>query len=338
MPTTAPEPLSPAADLWVNRSLAAAGARLVGQPVLCESQPWSTVWSVPTDQGTVWLKQSRPTQAAEGSVHAAIAGLAPAYVDAPLALDPANRWMLTPDGGATITAAAPDTQGVDEHTLAGLLADYAQMQRATIGHRARLVHAGIRVLDPCDAAGLARDQADYLAHLPADDPRHLTDDQRDQVIRALPDLAAAGSALADGPVPQTVDQCDLWPRNVFVPRPDGRHRFFDFADAAWSHPFTSLVMIAAGCPRQWKIDQPQHAVDLRHRRLRTVFDAYLTRWTDFAPLPALRELAQHALRIAPLHRSSVWLQLLHTADAATVARHGTTPWAWLQDVAKPVHL
>lgn len=57
-----------------------------------------------------------------------------------------------------------------------------------------------------------------------------------------------------------------------------------------------------------------------------------------APLGELRTLAECALRIAPLHRSAVWLCILDGAGPAALAAHGRTPWAWLEDVARPVLL
>ncbi len=74
------------------------------------------------------------------------------------------------------------------------------------------------------------------------------------------------------------------------------------------------------------------------RRGAAVLDAYLTCWTDFAPLDDLGRLAECALRVAPLHRVAAWLGILRDADDAALARHGGTPWAWLRDVTTPVRL
>jgi hypothetical protein len=83
---------------------------------------------------------------------------------------------------------------------------------------------------------------------------------------------------------------------------------------------------------------PADVIDLRDARIRVVLDAYLSAWTDLANTDELRNLAAQALRLAPLHRSGVWLHTLADAGADAVARHGRTPWAWLQDVSKPVIL
>jgi len=325
---------------WSRGALEGRGFRGVGEPVEHLTRPWSTVWTIDSDDGRFWFKESSKAWPGEGAVQAALAGLAAEYVDAPVAVEPARGWMLTRDGGPTVMEAAPGgTRGVEVDTLVGLLGDYARLQRRTVGQRKTFEQAGLRVLVPSDAVGLARAQAERMASLPADDPRHLTAEQRESVLAALPALGEAGSALLDGPVPLAVDQCDLFPRNIFLPRAAGApYRFFDFAEAVWSHPFGSLVMLVWECLHRWKIGLPDDVVDCRDDRIREVFDAYLVCWTDLAPIGELRVLAQHALRIAPLHRSEVWLRVLDESDDAAVQEHGKTPWAWLEDVAKPVLL
>ena len=272
-------------------------------------------------------------------MHAAVAELAPGHVEAPVAVEPERGWLLTRDGGTTLMDSAPGgARGVGVGALTVLLRDYAVLQRRTVGHRDRLVAAGLPVADPLDAAELAVEHAERLARFPVTDPRHLPAEHRDAVHAAAPALTAAGRELAGGPVPLAFDQADLFPRNVFLPRPSGPFRFFDFADAVWAHPFGSLVMLVVECQHRWRIPAAAHLIDCRDHRIRAVVDAYLECWTDLAPLPELRRLAECALRIAPLHRTAAWLGILADADPAALVDHGRTPWAWLEDVTKPVLL
>jgi hypothetical protein len=297
---------------WVE----SAGVRVVGEPVEWLTRPWSTVWTVETADGTLWFKQNCPPQRAEAGVHAAVARLAPEYVEAPVAVDVEKGWLLTRDGGSTVAG--------DSGTMASVVRDCAALQRRTLGHRDELVAAGLAMAEPLDAPGVARGQAIELAALPAGDPRHITPQQRDSVLAALPALEHAAMTLHNGPVPLALDQCDLFPRNVFLPRPGAaHHRFFDFADAAWAHPFGSLLLLVASRRR-------------RGEPTRALVDAYLSGWTDFAPLDELRALAVHALRLAPLHRSTAWFKILSTADQPALEKHGRTPWSWLEDVTAEV--
>lgn len=303
-----------------------------------ETRPWSTLWTASTDDGTLWFKENCPPHRSEATLHAEVAALAPSHVDAPVAIEPARGWLLTRDGGTTLMDSVPGgTRGVEVPALTDLLRDYAALQRLLIPHRDRLIAAGLRVASPLDAAELARAQVAELAAYPAGDPRHLTAERCDQVMGALPALADAGATLAAGAVPLTFDQADLFPRNVFLPRPGGPYRFFDLADAVWAHPFGSLVMLVVECLHRWRIPAGD-LIDCRDERIIAVLDAYLNCWTDFAPLDDLRALAECALRIAPLHRVAAWLDILRDADDVAVAKHGSTPWAWLQDVTTPVQL
>jgi hypothetical protein len=62
------------------------------------------------------------------------------------------------------------------------------------------------------------------------------------------------------------------------------------------------------------------------------------RFFDVGALEHLRPLMAHALRLAPLHRTGVWIRILADADTDAVAAHGRTPRSWLQDVTRPVRL
>jgi hypothetical protein len=302
-------------------------------------QPWSTVWTVDWCGVRYWFKANSQGREREGTVQAIVADLAPEYVDAPIAVDPWRGWILTRDGGPIMLDRPGQVRGVEIDSLVPMLADYARLQRRTLRHRGVLASAGVELTPAHDAAAAARAHADYLRGLPADDPRRINDEQYVRVLSALPALQDAARTLMAGPVPSTLDQCDLWPGNILCPPAGGGHyRFFDFADAGWGHPFGSLVMLATECVFRWQVPQPEDAIDLRDPRIREVFDAYLRQWTDFAPVEQLRELAKYALQTSALNRSAAWLRNLNNATADDLAQYGTMPWAWLEDATKPVLL
>jgi hypothetical protein len=227
---------------------------------------------------------------------------------------------------------------VEPGVLVDLLRDYAHLQRLTVDRRKDLIRAGRRVLHPRDAARWARLQADLMVRIDAEDPRHITDDQYQLVMSALPALDEAGEALASGPLPLALEQGDLLPTNVFVPRPAGHYRVFDFADAAWAHPYSSLIMIAHGCIDRFQISQPDDVIDFRDERIGDVLDAYFETRADYASMAESRQLARHALRLAPLHRSSAWLRALQGLSPTALGPYGAAPWGWMEDVVKPVLL
>lgn len=323
---------------WVTDSLVSKGISTFGELTEHATQPWSTIWTIRGDGERFWLKATIAEHAREGELHATLARLAPGQVDPPVAVEPSRGWSLTRDGGATLLRSDPPTRGVELDTVMALLMDYASLQRATLPARVELLGAGLREFDVREAARTAELQAEQLNALPVDDLRRISDESAARVRAALPALEEAGEALASGPVPAAFDQGDLWPGNVFPPRAGGHYRVFDFADAAWAHPFTSLAMLAAECVFRWQLPQPDDEIDLRDERIRTAFDVYLAPWTDFATLDELRELLGQALRIAPVLRTAAWIRNLRSATGTALAVHAGMPWAWLEDVTKPVRL
>ena len=301
-------------------------------------RPWSTVWTVSCNGFSYWFKANVQAHLHEGSVQSALADLSPEHVDAPLAVEPSRGWILSRDGGPILLQSSAESRGIELDSLTTMLVDYARFQRQTLHHRERLVSLGVHEAPPQDAPEIARAQATYLRALPAKDPRRISDDQYDRVISALPMLGQAAKTLAAGAVPLALDQGDLWPGNVILPSDASGCRFLDFADASWGHPFASLVMLAAECVYGWRIPQPAGEIDLRDNRVRKVFGTYLRQWTDFAPAEELWDLARCALQTAPVNRTAAWIRNLDGAMPADLAEYGDKPWAWLEDVAKPVLL
>lgn len=177
-----------------------------------------------------------------------------------------------------------------------------------------------------------------MAATPLGDPRHITDHEHDRLDASVDVLDDAARRLQAGPVPATVDHNDLFPHNVFVPRPGQGYRFFDFGESLWSHPFESMVMLT------WEIIHQQELqvgddglLDLDHPSIHDIFDAYLECWRDYADLTTLRGLTAAALQIAPLYRAERWMQILASRPTA-LDKHGSTPRACIFDIERPVRL
>lgn len=144
-----------AVQAWVRGALEDRGLHGVGEPVEHLTRPWSTVWTIDSDDGRFWFKESCRAWPREGAVQAVLAGLAADNVDAPVVVEPARGWMLTRDGGPTVMDASPGgARGVEVDTLVGLLGDYARLQRRTVGHRKLFEEAGLRSWLPATRSDL----------------------------------------------------------------------------------------------------------------------------------------------------------------------------------------
>jgi hypothetical protein len=300
-------------------------------------QAWSAVWRLPTGEGPVLIKQTTPARDHEGRATAFGADCEPEVVEFPLVVDAATARILLRDEGPTLYESDHDHRGVELESVIALVTDYARLQHATIGRDARAAEAGIPFWDCAVAGRAARELAERLHDLPVTDPRHVPGDGVRRLRSVAAELDRAAERLAGSPLPLCLDHGDLWPGNALPPNAERRRfRFIDFGDVAWTHPFLSLIMMIIECRYRWSVPDLPGALNLDHPAVRTIIDAYLDCWTDYAPLADLRGFMADALRIAPLRRCQAWTTNLADADDGALARHGHLPWSWLQDVTIPV--
>lgn len=325
-------------EQWAREQLTRLGNPPTGSMAIVSDQAWSTVWRVPTAGSSVIVKQSTPARRREADIIAFGARLAPDQIDPPLASDSTRGRMILVDAGPTLYDTNPETHGLELETVLAMMADYARLQHATIGHDSEAAAAGLSRWDPARAAEDAEQQVAGLHELPSDDPRHITTEQLDRIRSCLPEIERAGRQVAASPVPHCLDHGDLWPGNVIPDQTHHRFRYIDFGDAAWTHPFLSLPMMIVECRYHWSVPERPDGLNLDHPIMRQILDSYLNAWTSYAPISDLRETLRNALRIAPLRRSRAWITNLTQADDQTRADHGAMPGAWLEDLTMPVLL
>lgn len=289
-------------------------------------QAWSAVWQIPTSRGLVVLKQTAPGQTADIAIHGFAVAVAPDYVDTPLSCDLRKGRMLLPGGVPTLLDAQHDRPEV----VAGAVIDYALFQQATIGHAALAASTGVSVWDPGEAAREAEWQAHTLHAMPTTDLRHITAGQRDALLARRPAFRGAGRVLNASSIPWCLDHGDLWPGNVLLPSTRGHHRFIDFGDAAWTHPFLSVMPLLHYCHQQWA--PPGAPFDIEHADLQHVRHAYLQRWADHASPHQLEVAFVAASQLAPLRRSKAAIINFHHAGPEAEHDLGPTPWAWLNSM------
>ncbi|GGL86311.1 phosphotransferase [Nakamurella endophytica] len=304
-------PLDPLLD-WARAGLAAAGFRDAGAAPVVRRREWSTVVRLDTDRGPVWVKANARDWRYEAALQVRLARWAPDVVLAPVLVDEARGWLVTPHGGDLLRSVPA---GAD--WWAALLQGYAGLQRRAAGHVAELRALGLPDMTPATlprwyAAVLERADAEPDARrlLPAEDRREL--ERLAPVVREL-----AGELAGDG-LPVTVEHIDLHPGNV-LSGPGGL-RVFDWADAALAHPFLCLggaLDVAAGDGSDGDGsdgdgsdgDGSDGAAAAAADRLR---QAYLRCWTPdpTAPVPdRLRRSAAVAECLFPVVTAASWLRL-----------------------------
>lgn len=300
---------------WISAVTSHHGLRITGETRQPRIRFWATQLTVPTDGGVLWFKENCPGQSFEARLVALLARLAPDQVVAPLAVEPERGWLLTPDGGETLTGNG------DLDTWLRVVVEWAQVQRRLAGHVDRMRAAGVSLLPPT----LASETVKRYTDLSPDRPGHLDPETTARVRARLPVIEQWGHQLAATGLPVTLEHNDLHANNAFVPRPGERLRFFDFADAVIGHPLCSLMvpLRTLGSTLECGDDDP---------RLRRVVDAYLEVWTDLADRTTLRSAVAPALRLAALHRAESWRRVLPYASASERSEYGDPAAHWLATV------
>jgi hypothetical protein len=294
------------ADAWVRERLEAAGV-VAGKPTPYKIRFWAAVWCYPTDHGLFWFKENNPGQAFEAALVETMAMALPQHVVTPLAVDRERGWLLTADQGPVLA----DQGGFDWRRL---VLEYAELQRDTVEVEDALLASGLTSLEPSRLPEAVSAVADWFEALAADHPLRPSPETLSGVRRAV-DAAADVEKLLPGVVPMALDQNDLHARNVFRPDPAGPFRFFDFGDAVWGHPFTTLASVREDVDEQ-------------------VVTAYLDRWSDLAPLDVLRRELELAERLQPVHRMVSWHRLLVHADEIECAAWIENVQYWLAELAR----
>jgi hypothetical protein len=314
------------ADQWIDLVLEGFGVTRTGPSEQPRIRFWSTQLTVPTDHGTLWFKENNLGQFAEASILSLLGELAPDHVAAPLAIEPSRGWMLTADHGATLDSLGSG----DASAWARITGDFADLQQIVAPHGERLAQAGLVLMNPEVAANFVENQLLLHTGLPPEHPLYLSAEEADDVVGRLPAIHEAVEVLRGVAVPLSLDHNDLHARNCFLPGTSADPlRFFDFADSYWAHPFSALLVPITRMREQWRTtaDDP---------RIAAVVDAYLGRWTAYAPLAELRSAVEPALRLAGVHRYGSWLRLLVYADDDSMRAYAPAALHYLRTLTDPV--
>jgi hypothetical protein len=219
---TGPSVLDSAADAWIR-----AHVEPVGAIEAVHERTWATVWSVPTQAGSVFLKACAAVQAFEPRLTAELFARWPDDVPSVIAHDDARGWLLLADAGTPIAVS-----GNPPGAWLRVLPRYAELQRGETGRTADHLAHGVPDL--------------RLAALPALFDDLLRTDlplEADEIARFrsfAPQLAAEAVELAARGIPESIQHDDLHMGNVYAL--DDGLRVLDWGDSSISHPFASLVV------------------------------------------------------------------------------------------------
>lgn len=318
-----------AAEEWVLASMASADIRQTGPIAQPRVRFWSTQLTVETDAGRLWFKANNPSQTFEARLVHELSSIVPEYVVPPLAIDAERGWMLSLDQGETLYGEGRN----DRAAWARMVADFVDVQQRLVDHEQRLLDSGLAAFDPRHAPDFLERLLTTTTALPAEDPRRVDAELAAQVTARLDLIVGAAQRLADGPVPYSLEHNDLHNNNAFGPSDASSGsscRFFDFGDAVWAHPFTSLAVPLERMCAEWE-------VPVDHPDVRYVVDAYRDAWdVETISTEEAAELIRVALPFGEIHRLRTWELVLPYADDAALADFGGAVPGWLSRVVDQV--
>ncbi|MFH9137523.1 aminoglycoside phosphotransferase family protein [Streptomyces sp. NPDC017524] len=302
-----------AALAWVTEGLAAHGLRETG-PRTVRLRPWSVLVRLTVaGPAPVWFKAVPPSAAFEAGLSEALAHWVPEQVLAPLAVEAARGWTLTPDGGPVLWDVLEGREGgtVDPLYWEEPLRQYAAMQRALTPYADAIEALGVPAARPLALPALFDRLIAENAALTGEDRAAL----RPRMAEWCEELASSGVA-------DSLDHADLHEKQLFAPV-GGRYAFFDWGDALVGHPFSSLLVPALAAR-----DRCGPGVLPRLR------DAYLEPWTGGGVTAAgLRRAVSLAWRLAPLGRAASWGRMFPVPPGGPAVPGGAEAAHWLRELA-----
>jgi hypothetical protein len=274
----------PEVTAWLDVQLGALG-RTVAGPIE-EVKKWSIscLLRVPTTGGVVYFKAVPPLFAGEAAISQRLAALYPEDVPSPLAVDLERSWMLLEDFGSD------QLKGQPLAVWEAAVRRFAEMQVSSVAHVSLFLEAGF----PDRRLGQLSADFQRLLEDPLVEEALGADDVRRLRAAAL-NLESVTRRLENAPVPGALVHGDLHAGNVAIR--DDRAVFYDWTDAAVSHPFFDLVTLLPSAAK----NLPDGEHDARALR-----DAYLAVWVKHGYVPngtGLDAVCEDALTAGALHHA-----------------------------------
>ena len=238
---------------------------------------------VPTADGVLYFKEPAAPVAHEARLIEILARRRPELVTEVLFADAEGR-MLMRSGGESLDGILdrdPDVRYWEE-----ALPLYAQLQVEAAADVEELVAAG--AFDRRSAALPALYRALIAEPAPGQ-----TAEEYERLQALLPEVDRVASALADGTLPETINNDDFTFGSIFLC--DRAYRFLDWGDACVSHPFMTLTVTQ-------RVIEIRHRLPLGSAEMARIRDAYLEPFTTFAARHELDAIVEPARRIGQISR------------------------------------
>jgi Ser/Thr protein kinase RdoA (MazF antagonist) len=292
-------PSGPAADLaWANARLAERGFRPTAAPTQVRTWNLSSLWRMPVEGQTIWLKVVPHFFAHEGALLARLAG-----AQVPV--------LLGHDGGRMLLAEIPghDLHEAELPLLLEMVTRLVELQRKWSDRVGELLALGLPDWRaPALTAAITAVIERTRDKMPAEDRAVLADFAR-RLPRRFDDVGTCG-------LPDTLVHGDFHPGNF---RGDGRSlTLLDWGDSGVGHPL---------------LDQPALLDAIPNASVRPVRAHWLQQWSAAAPGSDPARASALLAPIAAARQAVIYRNFLDNIEPSEQVYHRADPAKWLSRAA-----
>jgi len=282
------------AHAWIRSALDKNNLQLTGEIEQPHIRQWSTVMTVPTNNGILYFKASASIFAHETALTDYLARFRPEIFPELLAVDMKRHWMLMRDAGTPLRHFIRTEKSIARWK--DVLPLYVDLQKEMAERTIHLLALG--VMDrrlaklPTMFENLIVDESAMLL----DQEESLTSEEYVRLKNFGPEFARMCEKLASFGIPETIHHDDFHDGNIFVR--NERITFTDWGESAVTHPFFTLVVMMRGVDNSIGTDFSPESEQVR--------DMYLQHWTSYAPVNELKSIAKLAQCLGYVNRALTW--------------------------------
>ena len=289
-------PGGPAADLdWAGAVMSVKGIAAAGPPVQVRTWNLSSLWRLPSDRGTLWLKVLPPFAAPEG----ALIGLLPPHCTPRLIAGDRTRMLMEEIPGR-------DLYDAEQPTLIDMVEMLVGLQAGWMTRTDELLAIGL----PDWRAGQAKPAIAALIHRAATDMPASDRAVLDTFVTGLDARFAALEACGIGP---SLVHGDFHPGNFRGDRDS--LTLLDFADSVVGHPL---------------FDMPPFLDRIQDSARPAVRDTWFAAWRATVPGSDPERAASLLAPVAAARQAALDQTFLDAIEAAEHPYHRDDPRDWLE--------
>ena len=295
------------ASAWISGRIAALDHTIIGSPEQVKSWSISSVLRVKTSGGFFYFKAVPPHFQHEPRITLQLSILFPTLMPRVVAIDPDRRWLLMSE-----FAGPALRRSTDLADWAHTLRTFAQLQIDCISRTEELLAWGCADRRIGVLASQAQALMWEMTDLDALCTYCLSPDDAASLRARAPEIDALCRQLSGFGISETLIHGDLHGGNVSREKTGDSHRtlFFDWTDAAVSHPFFDLQTMLQ---EEWIQNDPNTVATLQ--------DAYLEPWSALHPGETLIDAYTAARKLAPLHHAISYRGIVQSLSPSAYWEH-----------------